>query len=280
MTSQHDIQVLIRLGLTCCQAKVYLALVQSGTSTVKSISEVSKVARPDIYSIMDKLQKLALAEKIIDTPVRFKANPIQEGISILLNHKIKNVSEASQEAKELIKKFKGREAKKESQEDEKQFVLVPKKEAAFSRRRKQIEAALTSIDAIGTFNRLRPLAFAFQEVTKKALERGVKIRVITEKPENENERSEIIQDFEKNPSFKLRYILNSPLAVVTIYDGKEILVTTSALTDLGESPALWSNNPSLLAMINDFYEIMWITAIENQQEEPNYKLSFPAQMHV
>ena len=71
-----------------------------------------------------------------------------------------------------------------------------------------------------------------------------------------------IQDFINHPSFQLRYILNPPLAIVTIYDRKKIFVTTPALTGLGESPVFWSNTPSLLAMINDFYEILWITTIE------------------
>ena len=236
--------------------------------------------RPDIYRIILKLQECGLAEKIIDSPIRFKAAPMKECIHILLSSKMDEAINVRKKALKLLKKFEESEAKTTVQEEYPQFVLIPKKEVTINRRRKEIEAAQTSIDGLVSVKRLGPTAYTYQEVAKNALERGVKIRVITQKPENENEISEIIKDFEKNPSFKLRYILNSPLAVVTIYDRKEMLVTTSALADLGESPALWSNNPSLLAIINDFFEIMWITAIENQHEEPNYKRSFPAQMQV
>ena len=273
-------QVLIDLGLNLSQARIYFALSQYGDSTAKKISKISQVAREHVYEVLPQLQDLGLVQKIICIPSRFRALPTQEGLSLLLQRRARKTHELQTKTMEIIRNRQNNNLEMVTWKKDNQFMLIPPKNAAINRRNKQIEAAQTSIDAIVTFKRLGPTAYTYQEVAKNALERGVKIRVITQKPENENERSEIIQDFEKNPSFKLRYILNSPLAVVTIYDRKEMLVTTSALADLGESPALWSNNPSLLTIINDFFEIMWITAMENQHEEPNYKLSFPAQMHV
>ena len=219
---QEEIQTLIRSGLTSCQARIYLALVRSGTSTAKAISEASGVRREEVYRIIPKLQKLGLVEKIISSPIRFNALPIREGFSVLQKHRNKETSELNTKIKELLQNFKKNDVRMTIHEEYPQFVLLPKKNAAINRRNQQIEAAQTSIDAIVTFNRLRPWAFAFQEVTKKALERGVKIRAISEKPENENEIPQIIQDFEKNPCFKIRYISGPPSTILTIYDGKEI----------------------------------------------------------
>ncbi|MCW4031045.1 MAG: hypothetical protein NWE80_01635 [Candidatus Bathyarchaeota archaeon] len=109
---------------------------------------------------------------------------------------------------------------------------------------------------------MEPTVYTYYEEAKKALERGVKIRAITEKPENEDALTAVIQDLMKNPSFKLKYILHPPSAILTIYDKKEMLVTISPDKGLEESPALWSNNPSILAVINDFFELFWITAME------------------
>ena len=41
-----------------------------------------------------------------------------------------------------------------------------------------------------------------------------------------------------------------------------MLVDTSATKGLGESPALWSNNPSLLALAQGCFEALWKTAME------------------
>ena len=72
---KEDHQTLIDLGLTLLQAKVYLALVQSGTLKVGTIAQVSKVARPDVYRTLQKLQDLGLIEKIITKPILFRATP-------------------------------------------------------------------------------------------------------------------------------------------------------------------------------------------------------------
>ena len=266
---QDQVETLTRLGLTINQAKVYLTLASTQWCTVKTITKVSGVPRQEIYKILSNLQTLGLVEKSLTRPTKFMAIPLMDGISFLLQRKTEEISEVILTTKKIFEGLK-KSRKKTIQEENPHFVLVPKKEAAINRRNRQIEAAQTSIDAIVTFNRLRRGAFTLHDVTKKALKRGVKIRAITEKPENLNEIPESIQDFQKNPSFKLRYILNSPLAVVTIYDRKEMLVTTSALEDLGESSALWSNNPSLLTIINDFFEIMWITAIEKPTRALEY----------
>jgi sugar-specific transcriptional regulator TrmB len=43
---EKHLETLVHLGLTSCQAKVYLAAIQSGTTTAKNISQVTKIARP------------------------------------------------------------------------------------------------------------------------------------------------------------------------------------------------------------------------------------------
>ena len=269
LSSNYELtQVLTDLGLTRSQAKVYFALSQSGASKAKEISKISQVAREHVYEVLPQLQNLGLVEKIIGAPSEFRAIPIQEGLSLLHQRRTMKTQELQEQEMEIIKRVKNNHLEMNSREEGNQFILIPAKKAALNRRKKEIEAAQASIDILVSIKRFGPTEITYHEIVKNALERGVKIRVITEKPEDENEIPKIIQDFIKNPFFQLRYILNPPLAVVTIFDRNKIFVTTSAITDLGASPVFLSNNPSLLAMINDFYEIMWITAIENQHAEP------------
>ena len=60
--SKH--QILTNLGLTPVQARVYLALVESGPLRISAISKASDVARPDVYRILSNLEKIGLVEKI------------------------------------------------------------------------------------------------------------------------------------------------------------------------------------------------------------------------
>ena len=80
-------KVLMDLGLTLVQARVYLALVESGISKISTISKISKVARPDTYNNIKKLQKLGLVEAIIQSPRTYRAIPIIEALSLLLERR-------------------------------------------------------------------------------------------------------------------------------------------------------------------------------------------------
>jgi len=87
MIQDEHIQALMGFGLTLLQAKIYLNLVKLEKADVKTLSKASNVARQDIYRIMLTLQKLGLTEKIIAKPTMYKATPIKEGLSILLQNK-------------------------------------------------------------------------------------------------------------------------------------------------------------------------------------------------
>ena len=70
MLQDNDAQLLNELGLTILEAKVYLALAKTGKTTIATISKTSKVARPDVYRTLAKLQ-----EKGGDTPAVCPTSP-------------------------------------------------------------------------------------------------------------------------------------------------------------------------------------------------------------
>ena len=100
------VQVLTQLGLTLSQARVYLALALSGTSTAKTISRVSGVAREHVYETMPQLQDLGLVAKVISVPSKFRPISMQEGFSILLERRTGEASELWAKTRELIKNCK------------------------------------------------------------------------------------------------------------------------------------------------------------------------------
>jgi hypothetical protein len=87
---------------------------------------------------------------------------------------------------------------------------------------------------------LKPKKFGFQE----ALERGVKIRFITEKPPDEESLPCIVKTFRKRYFFKVKYLLNAPSTHIGMFDKKkEVFINTSATAGLAETHLLWSNSP-------------------------------------
>ncbi|PVX24325.1 MAG: hypothetical protein CW691_07915 [Candidatus Bathyarchaeum sp.] len=76
----NEVKTLIKLGLTRRQAMVYLCLIRSGTSTIKTISKGTNIARQHIYKVISTLNELGLVEKVLTSPTKFKAVPIQVGL--------------------------------------------------------------------------------------------------------------------------------------------------------------------------------------------------------
>ena len=55
---EKSIKTLVELGLSRTQAKIYLALVEKGTSTIRAVAENSGVGRPDTYRAMLELKRV------------------------------------------------------------------------------------------------------------------------------------------------------------------------------------------------------------------------------
>lgn len=105
IVQDEHVQTLMGLGLKFLQAKTYLALAKLGKADVKTISKASNVARQDIYRIIPTLEKLGLAEKIIANPTMYKATPIKEGLSILLQNRKEEIADLQKKTTSLINNF-------------------------------------------------------------------------------------------------------------------------------------------------------------------------------
>ena len=255
-----DVEALTSLGLTVLQAKVYLALVKSGKSTIKEISKTSGVARQDLYRITSELQKLELVEKVLSVPNEFKAIELRCGISILLEHIHKKEVEMHKEAQKLIQRYKERTAKPEK---EPEFIMIPGQETVFRKTMESLENAQTSMFSIVSWRKFSSLMLNARKLRlRRALERGVEFRFITKKPEDEKQMPKIAENYMKKYSFKIRYLMTEPLAHIGLFDRKEVFINTSTKEGLAETPLLWSNSPSLIAVVHDYFEILWLTAIE------------------
>lgn len=273
MLQDEDVQALTSIGLTVLQAKVYLALVTLGQATIKTISKTAEVARQDIYRITSELQEYGLVEKIIATPNEFKVIPLKEGMSILLQRIHEERAEADRKVMQLVERYKDNNEKANLIEKEPQFVLVPEKDVSLSIKR-AIENAQTSVDTITTLIRFRTGIFDFDEIVTEALKRGVKFRFIIDKPEDQKSLPEISKALIKNPLLKIRYGHHPPLAVVGIFDRQEVIISISTIMGLDETPVLLSNNPCLLLMAQNYFEMTWITAAEPNLNEVCQKMHF------
>ena len=106
-------KILEEIGLTPGEARVYLALLELGFSTVSPISKKAKVSISKIYTLLEGLIRKGLVSSIAKNKVKhFKAsNP--ERIIDFLEEKKKKIEEEEKEVKKKLPELKGKFTKAE-----------------------------------------------------------------------------------------------------------------------------------------------------------------------
>jgi sugar-specific transcriptional regulator TrmB len=260
---EYERRALQELGLTLSQAKVYLTLVSIGNLTARQVSSFAEVARQDIYRILTELHEQGLVEKIIATPTKFAAVPIEEAISILMERKIKETLTLHDRTKELLQRV-ATKAKTSTLEDKEQFILIPEKERLINKIKKAIETAKERIDFTSSAKVFPNIMFVLSENFKQAIANDVEIRYIVHKSEDTSSLPEIVRAFMENPLFKLKTLSDSPDVKCGIFDYKEMFIATYPSRGAFKSPALWSNNPSLIITLQNYFEKNWLEAKESR----------------
>ena len=199
-----------------------------------------------------------------------------EGVSILLNRRAKDQSELHKKAMDIILQHKHDNLTAKSQGEDLQFIMIPERETAVLKTTKAMDNAQTGVDSIISWKKFAYLMDNTRKFRlKETMKRGVKLRYIIEKPEDEKSLRNILGVFNDEPFFKVKYLLCVPQVHVGLFDNKEVFVNTSITGGLTETPLLWTNNPSLISLVRDYFEIAWLTAMEttaNLSLSPNSKL--------
>jgi sugar-specific transcriptional regulator TrmB len=265
----EDVEALTSLGLTTLQAKVYLTLVESENATIKDIAKNTGIARQDLYRITSELQNCGLVEQIITKPIMYKAIPLTNGINILQNELHKKRSEAHKKVTKLLQRYKTKEVTAKTKAEKNQFVLVPGKNALILKEKTLLTNAQKTVSLITSKQRFSQKLYTLAKEFKKAANKSVKIRILMEKNETEKHQptpNKLPKNNKETPTFEVKYTTTPPPVVMALFDNKEVVIVASANSGLTESPALWSNNNSLVELAHSYFEIMWLTAIENENQ--------------
>ena len=263
LPSEKNVEMLLDFGLTRNQAKVYIAIARLRLATVGQISRVSKVRREDVYRILPKLQKMGLVEKLLGTPAKIRATPVEEALSILIKHEEetarKRVSALKVQTETFLKHFA--RAPRLEVEAKANFVLLSKRESIIGRGLSMLKNAEREVDIVGSRNKLMQFMHAFAEELKRIVKKGGRIRMISELPEYEDSLPRVIEELiSPGNSVDLRYA-DVPSSHYMIVDFIETLIATTTRGNMAENPCLWTNSDSLVGVFQGDFENLWHNAI-------------------
>jgi len=258
-------------GLTRNQAKAYIAVAQLGLASVSQISKASKVRREDVYRIIPKLEKMGLIEKILGTPIKIRATPMEEALSSLIKREQdtfnKKVSLLKAKKDAFLKYFTAYKTKPSSEEEKPHFALISQREGMINRKLTMIENAEKEID-IASYEFYK-LFTNYDEPLKKALMKGVKIRIVLDVSEYKDSIQGIIEEYTSSgASFDIKYTYQ-PSSQYMIVDYKEALVATSTEPHMGENHYLWTDDNNLVELMQQNFEGLWHFSVNQEAIEKN-----------
>lgn len=257
-----DTETLAAIGLTSAQTKVYLTLASLEEAKVKIIWKNSGVARQDTYRILTELQEKGLVEKIVAAPTKYKVLPIQEALAILLKHKAHEYKEIEKKAKQLSDRFRTSHQENTTAKDY-EFGIITTKNANIRKINKAAINTKKSADIIDSWDSFKYSIVVYAEQLIKGAKRNVKFRFITDKPKDGETVPKIFQTWKKNGWVELRHMPTRPPTSIRIEDGEQVTICIETAGHTVEAPSLFSDNLCLVAILQDYFEILWSKATED-----------------
>ena len=262
-------RVLEELGLSGYQVKVLMALIQCGEAKASEISQLSGVPRAKVYSVLDQLVDMGLIDKKPGRPIIYKAKtPKDVVVRLKLNlemeykERIRRIEEFGDELVQVLEDLYNPKS------EPKELIRVVRVGEPSERETKLLfKEAESEIDIISKVFEYYPKV---KDELVSAHNRGVAVKVLLLGRNMLDERGRVVQrtivdmlrkDMENVEIRFSRTVL--PLRGVIVdpsYDystGKAIFVVEDPRTPLYLRDAAVTENPSLVAGMKKYFDLMW-----------------------
>jgi sugar-specific transcriptional regulator TrmB len=263
MLQQDDdvVKQLLDFGLTVNQAKVYLSIVQSGSTSASKISEATHLHRQDIYKMLPKLEKMGLITRTLGKPIMIQAIPVETALAHLVeietrkaNDKISHLEAELKNLTEAITQQQGIDATREK--DGWLVPLTTDAELANTSHLK-FESAKTEYDLVTTLELITRMEEHLRVHIQSLAKRGVKIRVIVESPNDDDVKSAVERIKPKKGGFEAKLVCKVNSVPYQIFDNQELWVGMKKVTDSGVPCALCTNGRNIVRFFKESFEETW-----------------------
>jgi sugar-specific transcriptional regulator TrmB len=254
MVGLEGVHVLIELGQTGRQARVYLALLKAGDAKVQTIAGPSGVNRQEIYRLLDSLLQRGLIQRHVSAPSLFRATPISEAIESLLEQKTREWTNIYQQAKQLTTKLNQTPPATVDVKPSFGTVFEGDRDKKYAQAIKETQH---TIEITTSWKRFKQLSIHFETQLQRALKKDVSLQIVTEKPLNNPLPKWINTALAKNRNFKIVTQPILPTASIALFDRTTAAIAFNSNTSLTKGPTLWTINPSLTTLCHVYFNTVW-----------------------
>ncbi|HSV49781.1 MAG TPA: helix-turn-helix domain-containing protein [Candidatus Acidoferrales bacterium] len=247
--------VLVGLGLSGRQARVYLALLRAGDAKAKGLAELAQVERQEVYGLVEALRELGLVEVNLTVPTSYTPTPIAEGIKLLIEQKTDELTSISIKAQQLSTKL-NTQTLAASAAPSQCFGSICDGYRG-KKYLKAIQETQHTIDAVTSWTRFKQQSFRFENHFKAALKKGIVLCFVIEKPLNHQLPKWVKTTQEKYPNLSIKTQSNPVSASVAIFDQNKAAIAFNTNASLSKGPDLWTTNPALTAICQAYFDTVW-----------------------
>jgi len=104
--SNYVQEMLMELGLTKNESKLYIYLNKNGLKEAREIAQNQKIPRTYTYRLLKELLNKGIVTLISDTPAKFEGIALDEALDILINNELKRIEELQLMRSELSELWK------------------------------------------------------------------------------------------------------------------------------------------------------------------------------
>ncbi len=252
---EEKVAALTKLGITAMQARSYILLEILGESKAKTLSDLLRLPRQDVYRTLHELFEMGFVEKIIAKPTVYRAISSERCISLLIERRKQKNFELEKAAKKLFSSSSIRTSLREDQESN-QIILVPKKESTALRARKLINNSKKSICVVSPSQKIFPWLFNESKPFMKALSRCVRIKILTDL-NNSQQLLKSINKLRANALFEIKYLERPPKVSFGLYDNKKLILELSPTNGFLESEVIVTDNQCAVEMAINCFQLMY-----------------------
>ena len=260
---EENAEILSDFGLTGNQAKVYLVAAQLGLASVSQVSKVAKVRREDVYRMMPKLEKMGLVEKLLGKPTKMRALPAEEAFHVLIEHEqeIANERMSTLMAKKdaFLKHYKpfGMETKEEAH-----FAIISGRKGIMTKELVMVKRAKNAISIVTSREKFTHFFNNYDNALKKAANKGVSVRIILNVTEHDGSILETMKEYgSARVPIHVKYT-DQRSTHYMIVDYNQTLVATSTEPTIRETAYLWTDDNSLVGILQKSFEGLWHASVE------------------
>lgn len=263
-TGDGSVQLLLNLGLSYSQAKMWLTLSWLGEANITEIARKAKIDRAEGSRAMQKLQRLGLVDEIINSPRRFKALSVKEGAAVLLHSKKQEYQNLVKSA-EFFSKFHV-DMLRENIENNYNIMALSGIDRLVEYSKKTLKNTEKCSDLCGDWHGFRNLIYEnVKGSLNKMRTKGIPFRIVIKNPNNDSALEEFKNFSRKYTNAEIRFFeLSEELLLLWIFDNREIIFAKGP-DDFrsrvqSQEQVLMSNAPALLQMGQIYFEHVWENA--------------------